>query len=155
MAEILSFDTGIKEYDINGVATVRFNPTDANFTDRLYKSFNDLKDRQDEFEQRVADIGDDGEEMFRYAHERDVEMREIIDTVFDCPGLADKLFENMNCYALADDGTPVWIGLFMSVVNVVDIAMRKSRKANDPRLREYDEKHAELLKKYREATTKK
>lgn len=154
MAESLSFDTGVKEYDINGVATVRFNPTDANFTDRLYQAFTDLKDRQEEFEQRVSEIGEDGEELFKYAHERDAEMREIIDTVFNQKGLADSLFENMNCYALSEDGTPVWIGLFMSVVNVVDVAMRKSRSANDPRLREYDAKHAELLKKYREATTK-
>lgn len=154
MAESLSFDTGLKEYDINGVATVRFNPSDANFVERLYSAFTELDKRQDEFEQRVKEIGDDGEKMFAYARERDTEMRETIDDVFGQPGLSDLLFADMNCYALAPDGTPVWIGLFMAVVSVVDKAFRSGKAANDPRVLEYNKKHAELLEKYRAATTK-
>ena len=35
----LSFDSGIEEYDLDGKVTVRFNPTDVGFLERLSDSF--------------------------------------------------------------------------------------------------------------------
>ncbi len=109
MAKKLSFDTGVVEYDINGTAKVRFNPTDATFVERLYNTFTELESKQEEFQARIDEIGDDGERMFAYAGERDREMRGLIDGLLG-EGTADALLPNMNCYALAD-GLPVWINL--------------------------------------------
>ena len=35
----ISFDTGINEYDLCGKVTVRFNPTDVGFLEKLSDSF--------------------------------------------------------------------------------------------------------------------
>ncbi len=153
MSKALNFDTGIVDYEVNGVTHIRFNPTDVAFTERLYNAFMALDERQDEFEKRVREIGEDKDKMFAYAKERDADMRVIIDDLFG-DGVADALFPNMNCYALAD-GMPIWINfLFAVAVEIRDSFTEEQRKA-DPRLRKFSDKNEELLAKYRKATTKK
>ena len=46
---VLSFDTGIKTSEINGGKTVRFNPTDSFFVERLFDTFTDLDKKQEEY----------------------------------------------------------------------------------------------------------
>lgn len=152
MSKSLTFDTGVVEYDVNGAATVRFNPTDIGFTERLYDAFTSLDARQDEFQRRIDEIGDDGPEMFAYAKERDAEMRGIIDGLLG-EGVSDALFADMNCYALAD-GMPIWINLMFAIAEEVRDSFTAEQRKADPRMRKFDDKNAELLAKYRKATTK-
>ena len=147
MAKSLSFETGVVEYDINGMATVRFNPTDSAFVERLYRTFTDLDGKQEEFQKRVEEIGDDGEEMFAYAKERDAEMRTMIDELLG-EGVADALFPDMNCYALAD-GLPAWINLMFAIAEEIEGAYSSEHKKGDPRVRKYNEKYTEMMAKYK------
>lgn len=147
MAKSLSFDTGVKEYDLNGAVTVRFNPTDAAFSERLYNAFKELDARQDEFQREVDEIGEDGGRMFAYANERDREMRGVIDGLLG-EGVADALFPDMNCYALAD-GLPVWINLMFAVADEIQSAFSEEQKRTDPRVRGYNKRYAAMMKKYK------
>lgn len=147
MAKTLSFETGVVEYEVNGAATIRFNPTDAAFVERLYQTFTDLDAKQEEFQAQVDDIGEDGERMFAYAKERDAEMRGIIDGLLG-EGVADALFPDMNCYALAD-GLPVWINLMFAIAEEIEAAYTAEQKKSDPRLRKYDKKYAGMMAKYK------
>jgi hypothetical protein len=152
MAKSLSFDTGLVEYDINGMATVRFNPTDADFVERLWKCFTDLEARQGEFQGRVDEIeigehGEGGEKMFAYAKERDAEMRGIIDGLLG-DGVADALFPDMNCYALAD-GLPVWVNLMFAIADEIEGAYTRQQKRTDPRVAGYSKKYDAMMKKYK------
>lgn len=148
MAKVLSFDTGLVEYEINGAATVRFNPTDAAFTERLYDTFTSLDKRQDEFKSKVEEIGGDGAAMFEYANERDKEMRGIIDGLLG-EGVADALFPDMNCYALAD-GLPVWINLMFAIADEIQAAYTAEQKKTDPRVAGYNKKYEDMMQKYRQ-----
>ena len=143
----LTFDTGLVEYDINGAVTVRFNPADAAFTERLYNVFTELDARQDEFRQKVDEIGEDGAAMFAYANERDKEMRGIIDGLLG-EGVADALFPNQNCYALAD-GLPVWINLMFAIADEIQDAYSDNQKRADPRVAGYSKKYNAMLAKYK------
>lgn len=147
MAKTLSFDTGVKEYEINGAATVRFNPTDSEFVDRLYRTFTDLDARQDEFRAHVAEVEGDGAALFAYARERDQEMRASIDALLG-DGVADALFPDMNCYAMAD-GLPVWINLMFAIAEEIEGAYAAEQKRTDPRMRSYNKKYEAMLKKYK------
>ena len=147
MAKSLTFDTGLVEYEINGMAKARFNPTDAAFVGRLYKAVTELEARQEEFQGRVDEIGEDGEKMFAYASERDAEMRGIIDGLLG-GGVADALFPDMNCYALAD-GLPVWVNLMLAVAEEVDAAFTEQQKKGDPRAKAYSDKYAGMMAKYK------
>ena len=135
MAKILSFDDGLVEYEINGKATARFNPTDAAFVERLYQAFTDLDDKQEEFQARVSEIGADG-----------AEMRKIIDGLLG-EGVADALFPDMNCYALAD-GLPVWINLLFAVAEEIEAAYHLEQGKTDPRIKAYNARYAGMMKKY-------
>lgn len=147
MAKALNFDDGRVEYTINDAVTVRFNPTDAAFTERLYKAFTDLDARQDEFQRKVDEIGEDGAAMFAYAKERDAEMRGIIDGLLGA-GVADALFPGMNCYALAD-GLPVWINLMFAVADEIQAAYTAEQQKTDPRVAGYNEKYQGMMQKYK------
>ena len=46
----LQFSTGLEEYSLNGRVTVRFNPTDASFLERLAELFSRLDALQEEVE---------------------------------------------------------------------------------------------------------
>ena len=147
MPKSLNFDTGRVEYDINGAATVSFNPTDTAFVERVHKLFTDLESRQDEYQKRIEEIGEDGAAMFAYASERDQEMRGLIDGVLG-EGVADALFPDMNCYALAA-GMPVWVNLMFAIAEEIDAAFGEQQKKADPRLKKYNAKFEAMRKKYR------
>ncbi|MCI8469363.1 MAG: hypothetical protein HFJ75_07775 [Eggerthellaceae bacterium] len=147
MAKKLSFDTGVAEYDINGKVKVRFNPTDSGFVERLYKLFSDLEAKQGEFQERIDEIGEDGEAMFAYAAERDAEMRAMIDGLLG-DGVAAALFPGMNCYALAD-GLPVWVNLMFALAEEVEKAYEDEQGRSDPRIRGYNKKYEAMRAKYK------
>ena len=153
MSKALNFKTGLIDYEVNGCAHVRFNPADVAFTEKFYNAFMQLESRQEEFQKRVSEVQDDKDEFFAYARERDEEMREIIDGLFG-EGVADALFGEMNCYAIAD-GMPIWINFLFAVAEEIRDAYDEEGRKADPRMRQFDEKHQELLAKYKKATTKK
>ena len=149
----LNFDTGIVDYVVNGGVHVQFNPADVAFTERFYNTFKQLESRQDEFEKRVNEINKgDKTELFAYARERDAEMRNDINELFQ-NDVADGIFDGFNCYAMAD-GMPVWVNFLFAIAEEVRDAYDEEQKKQDPRLKQFDAKHEELLKKYRAATTK-
>ena len=43
----LNFDTGVVTFLVNDKAEISFNPTDSNFVERLFRTFDDLDKRQD------------------------------------------------------------------------------------------------------------
>lgn len=143
----LNFDTGIKEFRINGAVTVHFNPTDTAFVERLYGAFTDLEKNQDEYQKRIDEIGDDGEKLFEYANERDAEMRAIIDNLLG-EGVADALFVNMNCYALSE-GLPIWLNLMFVIAETIEKAFTTEQKKSDPRLKKFSKKYDGMMAKYK------
>jgi hypothetical protein len=154
MAKALNFDTGVIEYDINGAATVRFNPTDAKFVERFYNTFKTLENEQDELQSQIEAAGDDGEKILVVATARDNAMRGYIDGLFAQDGIADAIFPNINCYALAG-GMPMWVNFLFAVAEEIESAFAEQGKLHDPRMKQLSDKNAELLAKYKKATTKK
>lgn len=152
MSKALNFDTGVIDYEVNGGVHIRFNPADVGFTEKFYNTFIELQDRQEEFQKRVAEVQDDNGELFAYARERDAEMRELIDGLFG-EGVADGLFGDMNCYAIAD-GMPVWINFLFAVAEEIRDAYDEQGRKADPRLKQFDAKHQAMLAKYKKAPKK-
>ena len=137
MAKTLTFDTGLVDYEINGVP-VRFNPSDETFTHRLYETFNTLDGLQTSFAEG------DGFEKFV---ELDAEMRKTIDGLLG-DGVSDQLFPNMNCYALAD-GLPVWVNLVMALLYETTEAYEREFGKTDNRVKAHNKKYASMMAKYR------
>lgn len=134
----LVFDTGRITFSVNGACEVSFNPTDSEFVKRLFDAFETLDKKQDAYKAEVEKMADK-KQIFDIARQRDKEMREIIDSVFEAP-VSDSLFGSMNVYALAD-GLPVWCNLMFAVMDEVDTTFAREQKATDARIKKYTEKY--------------
>ena len=80
--KVLQFDTGLVTYHLNDQCDVVFNPTDSVFVERLYAAFNDLDKKQEAYQEQVSRMSDRAK-IFDLMRERDKEMRELVDSVFD------------------------------------------------------------------------
>ena len=137
----LNFDSGVKEYTVHGVkgdVTIRFNPTDGEFVQRLYHAFDTIDKKQSKYNDEVGKCGDKTE-VFRIARERDAEMREIIDGIFETP-VCDDIFGSMNLYAMAD-GLHVWTNFLLALMDETDSAFAREQKATNPRIQKYTAKY--------------
>lgn len=137
MAEI-RFDDGLVTYNLNDKIEVRFNPTDSNFVEQLYKAFEELDKKQESYRDEVQKMGDKSK-IFDFTRARDAEMRNIIDTLFDAP-VCDAVFGRMNVYALSG-GLPVWCNLILSIMDEIDTVFAREQKATNPRLAKYTAKY--------------
>lgn len=136
--ESLLISTGVVTYSLNDCCSVSFNPTDSAFAERLFDGFSVLDQKQQAY--RAADAQRTaGADVFQLARERDKEMREIINGVFD-QDVCTPLFGKLNVYALAD-GLPIWANLMLAVIDKMDEALAQERKAMNPRIEKYTRKY--------------
>ncbi len=134
----IKFDTGLVTYDLNDQCQVTFNPTDSAFVERLYKTFEELDQKQDAYKAEIERTANK-KEIFDVARRRDAEMREMIDGLFGVPVCA-ALFGGMNVYAMAD-GLPVWCNLMLSVMDELDTSFAREQKLTNPRISKYAAKY--------------
>lgn len=134
----LKFETGLVTYTLNGSCEVSFNPTDSTFAERLYDAFDALDKKQEGWKTQVERMGDK-REIFDFTRERDKEMREIIDSLFDAPVCA-MVFGGMNVYSLAG-GLPAWANLLLAIMDEMDTAFSREQKMTNPRIQKYTAKY--------------
>lgn len=134
----IKFDTGLVTYSLNGNVQVSFNPTDTNFVERLFSTFDQLDRQQEEYKKEVNDATDN-KKVFEIARNRDAEMRGLIDGVFET-SVCEPLFGSMNVYAMAD-GLPVWCNLMLVILEIVQDSFIEQQKAIDPRVEKFVAKY--------------
>ena len=79
----LNFSDGLEEYSLNDRVTVRFNPTDAAFLEKLTALFSTLDALQEEVSALQENTPDD--EVFPLARDLDARMRALLDEFFGTP----------------------------------------------------------------------
>ena len=134
----LSFDFGINEYDLDGKVTVKFNPTDTTFLEKLSDSFAYLDLIQEEVKQSQEEITDE-KDVFNLAKNLDTKMREIINALFG-QDVCTPLFGEMNLFASAG-GLPVWANLMLAIADEVETAMEGELKKREARIQKYVAKY--------------
>ena len=136
MADI-KFDTGVVSFNLNGKATIEFNPTDSVIVEKIYNTFDELDKKQDAYKSEIEKCANK-RDIFDIARRRDQEMRDMIDGLFEKPICSD-LFGGMNVYAMAD-GLPVWCNLMLAIIDQIDTTFSREQKATNPRVKRYTEK---------------
>ncbi len=137
MAEI-RIDDGLVSYTLNGKCEVTFNPTDPAFAERLYTTFDTLDKQQEDYKAQVEKIGNT-RKVFDFVKERDAEMRQYIDDLFEQP-VSEHIFGNMNVYAIAN-GLPVWANLLLAIMDEIDVVFTREQKLTHPRISKYTKKY--------------
>ena len=134
----LNFETGLVTYSLNGKCDVSFNPTDSNFVERLFKTFDDLDKKQEAYKAEVDTIADK-KEIFEVARKRDAEMRDMVDEAMGAP-VCDALFGDMNVYALAD-GLPVWANMMLAIMDEIDTSFAREQRSTNERIKKYTDRY--------------
>ena len=134
----LNFEVGKVSYSLNDKIEVSFNPTDSEFIERLYATFDKLDSEQEEYQKKIESLSEP-KEIFAFIRGKDKEMRALIDSIFDAP-VSDAVFDTMNVYAMAG-GLPVWANLLFAIMDEVDGGFTREKKATSPRVEKYLEKY--------------
>lgn len=130
----LSFETGIKTFDINGdpERAISFNPTDVNFIHRLYDAFGKLEALR-KANQLKAEKQQETKKVLQIFHQEDLEIRRILDGVFG-PAACAAAFGDLAANAVTSDGLPLWGGFIVAVLAQCDTAMVERQEARNPKL---------------------
>lgn len=142
MAE-LNFSTGVREYTINDVCTVHFNPTDSYFVERLYNTFEALDRKQEKFRTQIDGMTDN-REIFKVSRAMDEEMRADVNAVFG-RDVCGELFPDMNVYAMGD-GLPAWANFLLTVIDEVNGSAEAEQKRTSARVDKYLAKYRKYQK---------
>ena len=134
----LNFSDGLQDYRLNDRVTVRFNPTDLGFLDKLSSAFEKLDAIQEEVRTSRESIADE-REVFPLARELDAKMRAILNELFDAE-ICDPLFGGMNLFA-SSAGLPVWANLMLAVTEEIDSAMQQELSQREQRIAKYVAKY--------------
>ena len=134
----LSFTDGLEEYRLNDRITVRFNPTDMGFLERLSSAFEKLDAIQEEVRASRETITDE-REVFPLARELDARMRGILNELFDAE-ICTPLFGSMNLFA-SSGGLPVWANLMLAITEEINSAMEQELSQREERIAKYVAKY--------------
>lgn len=121
----LQFDTGLKEYRVNGRATLRMNPGDMNLFDRFIRA----KDRIEAIENELntslqsfppeSDPATRGAAALRCMAEADRKVKDVLNEVFGAGNDFDEIFDHVNVMAIAGNGERVITNFFAAVTPLV------------------------------------
>lgn len=134
----LNFDTGLVTHTVNERCKLEFSPTDAYFAERLFNAFNRLHEQQKERNELGAKNISNAE-VFEYHRKIEKEMRETIDGIFERP-VCDDVFGGCSLYSMGN-GLPQWLNFILSVMDEMDEAITKEKKATNPRIAKYMAKY--------------
>ena len=134
----INFDLGLNEYDLGGKVTVKFNPTDVSFLEKLSDSFQYLDLIQEEIKLSREEVTDE-KDVYNLAKNLDAKMRDIINALFG-QDVCTPLFGEMNLFSSAG-GLPVWANLMLAIADEVQASMDSELKQREARIRKYTEKY--------------
>lgn len=132
------FNEGVKEFDVNGKATISFSPTDMDFIERVYNALDSMDKKQEKYGAEIEAAKD--KEIFEIARRMDGEAREEINGLFGCD-VCSPVFDRRNLYSLAD-GFPVWANFLLAIIEQLEGAFAEEKKKTNPRIKKYTEKYA-------------
>ena len=136
MADI-RFETGLKEFNINGALTVRFSPTDLNFIEKVYNAMDNIDKRQEAYRAEIGNLKD--EAVFDLARRVDAEAREEINAAFGSD-VCTPIFGGLSLYAMAD-GFPLWANFLLAIIDQFEGAFAEEKKKTNPRIAKYTAKY--------------
>lgn len=122
--EQLIFDSGIKEYQINGKGVLRFNPSDPNVYARFVELTPKINEIEKEMNQKAANIDREnekaGEKTLGIMRETDRKIKDVLNQIFGVENDFDKILEGVNLMAVATDGNRVIVNLMNALQPIME-----------------------------------
>lgn len=119
--EKLQFDSGVKEYRINGGGVLRFNPGDPNVYARFLEAADKLQQLERDLVQKAQQLegADTGAAAVKLMAEADQQMKQLLGWVFGQHNDFDKALGGVNLLAVAGNGERVVTNLLQALQPVL------------------------------------
>ena len=139
MSETITFETGLKTFDVNGKCEVTFNPYSAAFIQRMEEAAKRAMEIHENLDESMKKR--ENERPYELYRNADNEIRDIIDSLFYdgfCDACAPK--EDVFMVDIAD-GLPVWTNLIYAMMDMMDDRLSAEKDLSKNRIRKYSEKY--------------
>lgn len=137
MAEI-NFSTGVVEMSVNGVRSIRFNPSDIGFMDTLYALMAKVESIEND-SQKKRENQTDPAKIFDSFRSNEKKMRDAVDAVFG-DGFCDDVFSGVRLVALVD-GLTVLENFIFAVIDQMDESVKANMEARNAKIEKYTAKY--------------
>lgn len=147
----LSFDSGVKEFCINGGGVLRFNPSDPNLYTRFMDAMEEIRAVEDTLVAKAKEVETledrqrGGEAALRLMADADRQVKDILNRVFGMGNDFDAALGGVNVLAVAGNGQRVVTNLLQALQPVllsgaeshtkqqVDAAVTKAKRSRAQR----------------------
>ena len=112
--EKIVFDSGVKEYRINGGGVLRFNPGDPNVYARFLEAADKIRNLEESLQKqaKALDAEESGAAVVKLMAGADKKMKNVLSWVFGQDNDFDLLLSGVNLMAVAGNGQRVVTNLF-------------------------------------------
>ena len=124
--------SGVQEYNINGKCKVYFNPSDPEFSEKVFNALDVLMDLSEKYGNQIQ-TETDNRKIFSIARELDGKLRETINGLFG-EDVCTAVFGTMHLTA-SGDGLPVWVNFMLALIDIINDAYTEAEKALNPKLK--------------------
>lgn len=134
MMDALQFDSGIREYQINGAGVLRFNPGDPNVYARFLEAAQKLQTLEAELSEQAQVLTGQGAgaEAVQLMVKADQQMKQVLGWAFGEGNDFDQILGGVNLLAVAGNGQRVVTNLFAALQPIlVKGAESCAREATD------------------------
>lgn len=151
MENVIKFDTGIREFNILGVVTVSFCPTDLNFAETVFQALEDIGNYYSDYQEKSEKISqnpDDNaanKEMFELGREADQTIRERINSLFGKDICTPTI--GYGSILSPAGGFPIWANIIFMLIDLFDDELVKEKEKTNPRIKKYTEKYKRSARK--------
>lgn len=122
--EQLNFDSGIKEYQINGKGVLRFNPSDPNIYARFVDAVPKINKIEEDMNRKASAIDRSnakaGEKVLTLMRDTDRRIKEVLNQVFGLDNDFDQILEGVNLMGVATNGKRVVENLMEALLPIMD-----------------------------------
>ena len=122
--EKLIFDTGVREFDVNG-AVLRFNPSDPNVYARFVAAAEKLMQVESQMVAEGNAAGEDGGAVLRAMEKADRQVKDILADVFGPGNDFNAIFGGINAMAVGANGERVLTNFLYCVGPVLEAGARR------------------------------
>ncbi|MEG0178817.1 MAG: hypothetical protein RR573_00135 [Oscillospiraceae bacterium] len=142
MAQKLSFDTGIQEFEINDNALLKFNPSDPNVYKRFFETAEKISEIEKDMENKIHSFDNllnekgeqiGGEKVIELLYNIDTEIKEQLKYTFGEDNDFDKMLGNVNLMAMCTNHERVITNFFNALMPIISkgAEMQLKNKANN------------------------
>lgn len=134
----LIIETGVKEYDLNDVVTVKFNPTDMNFVKRYYDQIEALEDKVGGWEETFKKASGT-KEIFSLTESAEADIRNALNSLFNVD-IVTPLIGDASVFSYAG-GSPVWWNICTVLTDLIEKETKEEQKKSKVKIAKYTSKY--------------